>query len=213
MLAQVLRSQDSIPSGKFRQKAIRMKMLLKALVLVAAFAGYALALRYVVPSSEPWFLLGIGIVALAAAAFGIPAGVATAVLLLPLTTLVYEQFAVSTSYAGMAESPAYIVAELSVAVVAGLMRTRLRRLAERSNLLAATSEHLQNSLSQVQELGGVHNLCSSCKSIQDDDGQWLTVDAYLKLKTKMEFSHCLCPACAGHFRRSIDPDEEQDRAV
>ena len=62
---------------------------------------------------------------------------------------------------------------------------------------------LQTILSQVQELGGLHNMCRECKKIQSDDGNWQAIDEYLKLQTKMEFSHCICPDCAQHYHEKL----------
>ncbi len=166
---------------------------------IAAIALYLLVLRYVAPSDKPYFILGIGIVGLVAWLLGAIHGLITAIALIPLTTLVYQQFSVSTSYIAFSSSPAYLGIQIMAAVALGYMRREKKKLSLKEAQLEEINHRLQTSLSQVQELGGVHNLCSECKSIQDDAGKWQTVDHYLKAQTKMEFSHCMCPDCAQQY--------------
>lgn len=42
---------------------------------------------------------------------------------------------------------------------------------------------------------GILGVCSYCKKIRDDDGQWLNFDAYLHKHTGADFSHGICEEC------------------
>lgn len=69
---------------------------------------------------------------------------------------------------------------------------------EREELL----RELQDTLAQVKTLRGLIPICASCKSIRNDDGYWMRLEAYLKERSEAEFSHGICPDC---FRR-LYPD-------
>lgn len=39
------------------------------------------------------------------------------------------------------------------------------------------------------------SICSSCKNIRDDDGDWHPVEIYVRDRAPIEFSHGICPPC------------------
>ncbi len=180
-----------------------MNRIIRQVIALAAIAVYLAALRYVAPPDKPYFILGIGIVALVSWLVGSLQGLVTIVLLIPLTNLIYQQFTISASYVYFASSPAYLGLQIALALGIGHMRREKRSLRKKEDELAEMNLRLQSALAHVQELGGVHNLCSGCKKIQDDEGRWEDIDKYLKQQTKMEFSHCICPECAEAFRSSV----------
>ncbi len=52
-------------------------------------------------------------------------------------------------------------------------------------------------ISELAELRSLLPICSSCKKIQDENGQWEKVETYLKRHLpESNLSHGLCPACA-----------------
>ena len=63
---------------------------------------------------------------------------------------------------------------------------------ERNKLI----EELKEALSQVKILKGLLPLCTYCKKIRDDAGNWNPVDAYIKKHSEAEISHGICPECA-----------------
>ena len=180
-----------------------MNKYVRLTIAILAVAAYLLALRYIAPSDQPYFILGIGIIGVVAWLLGTAPGLVTALLLIPATNFVYQQFTLSTSYLSFAGSPAYLSIQILAAVTLGRLRRGKINLTEKESELAALNLRLKNVLSQVQELGGVHNLCSECKAIQDDEGNWLSIDHYLKDHTKMELSHCMCPGCAENFQAQL----------
>ncbi|VGO14314.1 hypothetical protein PDESU_02873 [Pontiella desulfatans] len=181
-----------------------MNKILKAAVLLIATALYLLTLRLFVSSDQPYYILGIGIVGLAAWFFGTVTGLVMAMLLVPLTDLVYGNHVIVRDFIKLASSPAYISMQVLAAIGMGFLRREKKALSKKETELEETNDRLQNVLAQVKEPGGIHSLCSTCKKIVDDGGEWQDVDHFLRQHTKMEFSHCICPDCADAFKKSAE---------
>jgi PAS domain-containing protein len=43
---------------------------------------------------------------------------------------------------------------------------------------------------------GILPICSGCKNIRDDHGNWYQIEGYIHDKTGADFSHSICPECA-----------------
>jgi hypothetical protein len=54
----------------------------------------------------------------------------------------------------------------------------------------------QRLMHKLDQLEGILPICSSCKSIKNEQGQWQRVDQYVHAHSKADFSHGLCPECA-----------------
>jgi hypothetical protein len=189
-----------------------MNKFVKMMLAGVAAAGYLLILRYVAPSHEPYFIVGIALVGFMAWLYGMVTGLTVALLLVPATQYIYNQFDVSASYLAFATSPAYISVEVFAAVMLGRLRQSNLMLSQKEAFLAESNENLQSALLQVRELGGIHCLCSSCKKILSDNGNWMPIDTYLAEKTKMEFSHGICPDCAVEYGKEPAPATESTGA-
>lgn len=176
-----------------------MNRYVRLVIAIAAMIAYLAALRFVAPPDKPYFVLGTAMVGLVAWLLGTVQGLIAALLLIPATNYISKQFTVSTSYMSFAGSPAFLGLQILAAAALGHLRREKKQLREKEEQLVETNEHLQRALSRVQELGGIHNLCSTCRKIQADNGEWQFVDTFLQEKTKMEFSHCICPDCAAQF--------------
>ena len=50
-------------------------------------------------------------------------------------------------------------------------------------------------VTEIVELRGMVPICASCKRVRDDRGYWEQIEAYLIRRTKLEFSHGICPEC------------------
>ena len=61
---------------------------------------------------------------------------------------------------------------------------------------------LQEALGNVRTLRGLIPICSSCKKIRNDTGDWTKLETYLQIHTAAEFSHGLCVDCL----RKLYPD-------
>lgn len=104
--------------------------------------------------------------------------------------------------------------QLAVFLVVGLILSwlggELRRLRWNALKLADEREQmlhqLRDMLSQrdtalenVRVLSGLLRICASCKKIRDDAGQWHPMEEYIAGHSQAQFSHGLCPTCAGQF--------------
>jgi len=65
---------------------------------------------------------------------------------------------------------------------------------------------LQEALENVNTLGGLLPICSSCKQIRDDKGYWNKIETYVSKHSDAEFTHSLCPSCA----KKLYPEFEED---
>jgi PAS domain S-box-containing protein len=57
---------------------------------------------------------------------------------------------------------------------------------------------------EVQTLQGLLPICSHCKKIRDADGQWNSVEKYIRHHSKAEFTHGVCPECLKKNYDSLD---------
>ncbi|MDF3130638.1 ABC transporter substrate-binding protein [Kiritimatiellaeota bacterium B1221] len=54
---------------------------------------------------------------------------------------------------------------------------------------------LQKLLKEIKTLQGIIPICSSCKKIRNDSGDWQQMEAYIRAHTEAEFSHGICQDC------------------
>ncbi|MDA8141691.1 MAG: response regulator [Desulfobacteraceae bacterium] len=57
-------------------------------------------------------------------------------------------------------------------------------------------QRLEKALEEVKKLSGLLPICSSCKKIRDDQGQWQEIEEYIHSHSDADFSHGICPQCA-----------------
>jgi len=58
---------------------------------------------------------------------------------------------------------------------------------------------LQRALEEVETLRGFLPICAHCKRIRDDSGLWHAVEEYISKRTRVDFSHTMCPECTRTF--------------
>lgn len=59
--------------------------------------------------------------------------------------------------------------------------------------------------SEIRMLSGLLPICSFCKRIRDDNGNWIVLEKYIHDHSEAEFSHSLCPDCAEkHYGKFIN---------
>ena len=63
-------------------------------------------------------------------------------------------------------------------------------------------EELQDALAKVKTLSGLLPVCSNCKKIRDDNGNWEPIEVYIRDRSEADFSHSICPECV----KTIYPD-------
>lgn len=59
----------------------------------------------------------------------------------------------------------------------------------------ARIRELEIVLERAGTLGGLLSICSSCRKIRDDSGQWKKLESYIESRTQAVFSQGLCPDC------------------
>jgi hypothetical protein len=72
---------------------------------------------------------------------------------------------------------------------------RYFKLRDSERILRATNEKLGEALSEVRQLKEMLPICSECKKIRDDVGDWHRLETYIKEHTGTDFTHGICPDC------------------
>jgi len=76
-------------------------------------------------------------------------------------------------------------------------------------LLAALTSQLGRQSRQLRHrvhvLEGMLPICSFCKCIRDDQGNWVQMEQYISGHSEAQFSHGLCPACAKQYFGDVLP--------
>ena len=92
------------------------------------------------------------------------------------------------------EEPQIVVPVADVFVLApGLPAGEVeRQVAEQTRLI----DELRASLAQVKRLNGLLLICSCCKRIRKNDGEWQQMELFIREHSEADFSHGLCPECA-----------------
>jgi FixJ family two-component response regulator len=70
-----------------------------------------------------------------------------------------------------------------------------QRVRDRTAQLHSANQLLQEALSKVKTLTGLLPICSYCKDIRDERGEWHPMEQYIVARSQASFSHGLCPAC------------------
>ncbi len=93
------------------------------------------------------------------------------------------------------------------------LRARIRvgeRMLELQAGLAARVQELEEALHRVNQLEGLLPVCSYCKRIRDDHGNWQRMEAYISAHSTAQFSHGICPDC---YEQSVAPMLRELRAA
>ena len=54
---------------------------------------------------------------------------------------------------------------------------------------------LHATLNELKILHGILPICSFCKNIRDDDGDYEPIESYIHKHSGVDFSHTICPSC------------------
>ena len=60
---------------------------------------------------------------------------------------------------------------------------------------ARLSEHERELRRHVQTLEGLLPICSFCKSIRNESGEWKRLETFISERSEAQFSHGFCPSC------------------
>ena len=70
-----------------------------------------------------------------------------------------------------------------------------RNLKKSEEALREESKRLRSALERVNMLSGLLPICSHCKKIRDDKGDWKQLESYIHDHSEARFSHGICPDC------------------
>jgi hypothetical protein len=70
---------------------------------------------------------------------------------------------------------------------------------------ARLSEHERTLQVEVETLKGLLPICSFCKNIRNDAGEWERLEGFLSRRSQTRFSHAICPACHDRHYPSLPP--------
>jgi len=95
--------------------------------------------------------------------------------------------------------PDIILAYVMANVLGSLMSRRQNRV-QRLNYAwmrreRSARERLARALAEVKVLKGILPICSCCKKVRNDEGDYIPVDSYVSHHTGAVFSHTFCPEC------------------
>jgi hypothetical protein len=65
-----------------------------------------------------------------------------------------------------------------------------------NTLLGEKNNSLSDYLAEIKILRGILPICSACKKIRDDKGNWKQMESYIYEHSEAEISHGICPVCA-----------------
>ncbi len=57
---------------------------------------------------------------------------------------------------------------------------------------------------EVRVLRGLLSICSSCKRIRNEVGEWEQLEVYIKRHSEADFTHGVCPECGKAFEDSFE---------
>ena len=59
---------------------------------------------------------------------------------------------------------------------------------------------------------GIIGICSYCRKIRNEDGQWVSFEAYLHRHTGAYFSHGICESCHEKIAKDLNTDDLNSKA-
>lgn len=65
---------------------------------------------------------------------------------------------------------------------------------------------LREALAKIKTLSGLLPICSHCKKIRNDKGQWERMEIYISNRSEADFTHGICPDCAKKFYPEYEPE-------
>lgn len=79
------------------------------------------------------------------------------------------------------------------------LEARVAELQALQNEKAGLISELQKALAEVKTLSGILSICSGCKRIRDDKGDWVQSESYVSNRSDVMFSHGMCPECLNKY--------------
>lgn len=100
----------------------------------------------------------------------------------------------ATPGAGTPSSPVFTPFALSVAVL--VVTTLILSIAVGGTWV---DRRLEQARTTIAHLEGLLPICAWCKKIKDEDGAWQDLEAYIRSRSRAQFSHGICAQCERDF--------------
>ena len=78
----------------------------------------------------------------------------------------------------------------------------------RLELLEESNKQFKRTLESLRLSEGLVPICSWCKSIRNEEGDWESVEDYISRASAAEFTHGICPECSHKIRRQLKGRDE-----
>jgi two-component system, response regulator PdtaR len=83
-----------------------------------------------------------------------------------------------------------------------------RKASERlSEEQVALVEELRETLQRHSALSGLIPICAACKRVRTVDGEWETIEQFVRAHSEADFTHSLCPSCIHELYGDIGDSE------
>jgi hypothetical protein len=74
------------------------------------------------------------------------------------------------------------------------------------------AEQVDRSEAQIKVLTGLLPICSACKKIRNETGDWEQLESYITDRSHAQFSHSLCPPCIARLYPDLaEPSRPAER--
>jgi PleD family two-component response regulator len=87
------------------------------------------------------------------------------------------------------------------------LRKSQQQLMRKNTELSRINQELDNALAEVKQLHGLLPICSSCKKIRDENGEWSEIEGYIQNRSHAHFTHGICPDCVKALYPDMPPDK------
>jgi len=126
-------------------------------------------------------------------------GVSVSVPMFPLRAVASSDIIIATS----GYCIALLLSILGIVLGARHIQGRIKKQEELADELQETNSilfqercKLKTALDEIKTLSGILPICSYCKNIRDENGDWSQIEIYIDKRSDAKFSHGLCPDCA-----------------
>lgn len=70
-----------------------------------------------------------------------------------------------------------------------------KRVQKKTHELEVKNKDLEISLQRIKGLERLLTICSHCKNIRKEDGEWERIDWHISSRSSTKFTHTICPPC------------------
>ncbi|MHA1673832.1 MAG: MASE1 domain-containing protein [Promethearchaeota archaeon] len=97
-----------------------------------------------------------------------------------------------------------LMVQLYLFVIAFTNLLMICLITERKRYSQDLEEEVEQALSKIKILTGFLPICSSCKKIRDEDGDWHRLENYIDRHSEAKFTHGYCPECMENTLKELD---------